>query len=86
MQNQCDKSRPHPGPLPRGEGERCGLLVEILDRGCRRRCLVKLGKMRHHPGALATTNAWQMVLPLLGERVGVRADVITNLLRLYGRA
>src|SRR5258705_5952843 len=33
------KVRPHPGPLPRGEGERGGTLVKFVKHGSSHRCL-----------------------------------------------
>ena len=38
-----NNARPHPGPLPRGEGERSGALGEFLNRGFNRRCLADHG-------------------------------------------
>ena len=72
-------ARPHPGPLPRGEGEAARVSRESRRHTCNRRLSAFRSK------TLATTcdgriaNNRRMILPLLGERAGVRAVVTTNL-------
>jgi hypothetical protein len=73
---------PHRGPLPRGEGEAycdAGKFVRYI---CNRR----LPPVRSKPntttsGAHIAINR-RIILPLLGERAGVRADVTTDFSRL----
>jgi len=69
-------ARPHPGPLPRGEGERgCGAAEKYPVT------VATAVSLRFAPrGARTTSGAYiskqrRMIHPLLGERAGVRASV-----------
>jgi len=71
-------ARPHPSPLPRGEEEAGGVAGKFVRYICNHR----LPAARFKPntttsGARIAINR-QIILPLLGERAGVRADVITD--------
>ena len=71
-------ARPHPGPLPRGEGERsCALGKFVHQPGTRRLCLVevvRVGRIRCD----RLPQRRRRIHPLLGERAGVRASVYSN--------
>ena len=66
-------ARPHPGPLPRGEGERptsldnFSIIMAVTDSGS-----FAVRRMITQPIAWLKTR--RTILPLLGERAGVRAD------------
>jgi hypothetical protein len=60
-------ARPHPGPLPRGEGGRCDTFVEFESRGCIRRSLGVQGKDDCGSEMHKFKQTRQMVLPLLSE-------------------
>ena len=70
--------RPHPGPLPRGEGERIVALHPLVRRSCSLRLSVHFGEASNNQAALALTSDSRAFLPLLGERAGVRAVVLSN--------
>jgi hypothetical protein len=72
-------ARPHPGPLPLREGEvgHISRKLGILD--CSRRVSLVRFLTRSITNHVHSPNNLQMVLPLLGERAGVRASVISNL-------
>jgi hypothetical protein len=71
-------ARPHPSPLPRGEGERFtsldnfSILVAIADS-------VSFAVRHRITQPIAWFKTRRIILPLLGERAGVRADVIPDL-------
>src|ERR1017187_10316514 len=75
--NSCAlKFRPHPGPLPREEGE-CGSIVRPFESPrCNSRFagITSIAQIRR---AIFTWR-WEQLLPLLGERAGVRASVISR--------
>ena len=66
-------ARPHPGPLPRGEGERLtsldnfSILVAATD-------FVSFAMRCITTQPIAWLKMRRMIPPLLGERAGVRAD------------
>ena len=67
-------ARPHPGPLPRGEGETLDALTYFASCPHTRRSLRLRASSRVKPNAPELTRDGETVLPLLGERAGVRAD------------
>ena len=71
-------ARPHPGPLPRGEGEQSNVTGKFVRPACSRRasdlCFNALPKTSRDRCA----SQRRMVLPILGERAGARADLTTS--------
>ncbi len=71
-------ARPRPGPLPRGEGE-AARVSRILGR---HRCGRRLSSVRREKLTticiVLIVNNRRIILPLLGERAGARAEVTTN--------
>jgi hypothetical protein len=66
-------ARPHPNPLPRGEGTVAQGLEPIVRYRCNHRVFV-----RYFTSSLNTSNLTcdgRAFLPLLGERAGVRVVV-----------
>ncbi len=71
-------ARPHPGPLPQGEGEAARISQKLDGHNCPRRpAVIRAGKF-------ASTcidriaSRQRIIPPLLGERAGVRADVTSD--------
>jgi hypothetical protein len=66
-------ARPHPGPLPRGEGEhiasleKFSIFMAVTDS-------VSLAVRHKITQPIAWLKARRTIPPLLGERAGVRAD------------
>jgi hypothetical protein len=76
-------ARPHPGPLPRGEGEARRTLRKIVHHNFgRRHAVVRAGRLPTIRGNHIAYDR-RMILPLLGERAGVRAVVATNVLSRF---
>jgi hypothetical protein len=71
-------TRPHPGPLPRGEGEATRVFAKFDRHGCNRRLFVIRLKTHTTTRDVRFANNRRTILPLLGERAGVRASVTTN--------
>src|SRR2546430_2587596 len=63
MKKNRVNARPHPGPLPQGEGERDSRLAEIRSEG------------RTHDSGAPIARQRRMIHPLPGERARVRASV-----------
>src|SRR5256886_17084553 len=63
MKKNRVNARPHPGPLPQGEGARDSRLAEIRSEG------------RTHDSGARIARQRRMIHPLPGERAGVRASV-----------
>jgi len=67
-------ARPHPGPLPRGEGEHptsldnFSILIAVTDS-------VSFAVRHKITQPIAWLKTRRTIPPLLGERTGVRADV-----------
>ena len=79
-----DNARPHPGPLPRGEGEPS---AAAWKHSCCLGFVPRLGTLTKAETATAVSYANKIVttLPLSsGERAGVRAGIITNCLIYVG--
>jgi hypothetical protein len=74
-------ARPHPGPLPRGEGEANCLGGNSVRRDCSHRPSAICSKTHSIISNIRITQERRMILPLLGARAGVRADVTTNFSR-----
>ena len=68
-------ARPHPGPLPRGEGELDHVPGSFGRRGCIFRPVEVCGETREQLKPARLAQERRTSLPLLGERAGVRADV-----------
>src|ERR1022692_4520575 len=68
-------ARPHPGPLPRGEGEAVVAVKYLVRRNCRRSLAVFRFKARTIRQIVRSFRRLRAILPLLGERAGVRASV-----------
>jgi hypothetical protein len=70
-------ARPHPGPLPRGEGEATHVSSGFASH--LHRCCVFPVRIRTHgkPSTLEIISDGQTILPLPGERAGVRAVKLT---------
>jgi hypothetical protein len=70
-------ARPHPSPLPRGEGEHIAsldnfsILMAVTDS-------VSLAVRHRITRSIAWLKTRRTIPPLLGERAGVRADVIPD--------
>ena len=69
-------ARPHPSPLPRGEGEPPASFRKLRRHNCGRR----VSRLRSETGRTTAIlrifkNGW-IILPLLGERAGVRAVIL----------
>src|ERR1035437_5643858 len=71
-------ARPHPGPLPRGEGEATRVAGKSDRHGCNRRLSVIRSKTHTRTRDVHFANKRRTILPLQGERAGVRASVTTN--------
>ncbi len=71
-------ARPHPGPLPRGEGETLNDPRKLGRSNCIRRLTTTRSESRRSTRDAHMINNRQMILPLLGERAGVRAVVTTS--------
>jgi hypothetical protein len=71
-------ARPHPGPLPRGEGEANCLGGNFVRRDCSHRPSAICSKTHSIISNIRITKERRMILPLLGERAGVRADATTD--------
>ena len=72
-------ARPHPGPLPRGEGEVICVVHILVRCGCRHRLSVIHSIAHTKTCDVRVTNNRRIILPLPGERAGVRAEVTTSL-------
>ena len=70
--------RPRPGPLPRGEGEAKRVSRTLGRHRCSRRPSFVRRKKLTTICIVLIVNNWRIILPLLGERAGARADVTTN--------
>jgi len=68
-------ARPHPGPLPQGEGVAARVAQNFAHRHCRRRPSAVRRKTRMTIRVVRVVNNRRMILPLLGVRVGVATDV-----------
>ena len=71
-------ARPHPSPLPRGEGEATRLARSLKRPNCSRRLGVVRTRKLTTTRVGRSANDRQRIPPLLGERAGVRAVVSTN--------
>src|ERR1700690_786641 len=67
-------ARPHPGPLPRGEGEATRGALNFDYHNYRHRFSTICCKMRTTTHAVRVGDNLRTILPPLGERAGVRAD------------
>ena len=68
-------ARPHPGPLPRGEGETVSALRQAPHTRFKRAPRAKNQRTEAANGIHEVSPNTAIVLPLPGERAGVRADV-----------
>jgi hypothetical protein len=71
-------ARPHPDPLPRGEGEAARVILNFARHNCCRRPSIVQRKTRTTTRVIHVINNRRMILPLLGERAGLRVDTTTN--------
>jgi hypothetical protein len=71
-------ARPHPNPLPRGEGEAARVSRKFGRHNCSRRLSAVRAKTLTTNCDVRIVNRRRTILPLLGERAGVRAVVTTN--------
>ena len=69
---------PHPNLLPHGEGESPRFSGKFDHRNCNRRLSVIRWKMRAKTRHANIAKNRRTILPLLGERAGVRAVVTPN--------
>ncbi len=76
-------ARPHPVPLPRGEGGPISVNESSGRLGCIRRQIIRQGGSHQQTGDVSNGKTRREFLPLLGERAGVRAGVVTNLIRVF---
>ena len=76
-------ARPHPGPLPQGEGEATRVSRKSNPHNCSRRLSAARSKAVTTCCDVPIVNNRRMILPLLGERAGVRASVTTNSLSAF---
>jgi len=72
------ETRPHPGPLPRREGEVTRATRNFARHNCNHRFFAVCRKTHMTACVVRTADHWRMILPLLGERAGVRAVVTAN--------
>jgi len=72
-------ARPHPGPFPRGEGGAARVSRKFFWHRCSRLLSAVRSKKRTTTCDVHITNNQRTILPLLGERAGVRAVVMTNI-------
>jgi hypothetical protein len=70
--------RPRPDPLPRGEGEATRVSRTLGRHRCSRRLSAIRRKKLTTICIVLIVNNRRIILPLLGERAGARADVTTN--------
>jgi hypothetical protein len=75
-------TRPHPGPLPRGEGEANHVSRNLEWPGCSHR-LFAIQFERSIISADHFANNRRRIPPLLGERAGVRVDVNTKFKEVF---
>jgi len=68
-------ARPHPDPLPRGEGTVACACNKFVRRSCNRRASAIRSTTHNNLTTAEHTGDCQMFIPLLGERAGVRAVV-----------
>src|SRR5437773_7187427 len=68
-------AHPHPGPLPRGEGEPFGALSKYVGPACHHSFIRLRFRSCDEPGVSEFARDGRAILPLLGERAGVRASV-----------
>jgi len=68
-------ARPHPGPLPRGEGDGIHVGRNIERHRCSRGFLFVRMAAREQTNGVYQANQRRIIFPLLGERAGVRAVV-----------
>ena len=71
-------ARPHPDPLPRGEGGRSDAVGNLLRVGCNGSSTAVLWSKRSHKRGVCIAQTRQPVLPLLGERAGVRVAILSK--------
>ena len=67
-------------PLPRREGEAICVVHKLVRCGCNRRFAVIHSQAHAKTRDVRIASDRRMILPLLGERAGVRADVTSNFL------
>jgi hypothetical protein len=65
-------ARPHPGPLPRGEGEQITVPGKLGGVGCNRRRFALRAESGNGTECVHIGQTREQLLPLLGERAGVR--------------
>ena len=70
--------RPRPDPLPRGEGEATRVSRTLGRHRCDRRLSSVRRKKLTTICTVLIVNNRRIILPLLGERAGARAEVTTN--------
>src|SRR5688572_22850865 len=75
LEMKKQRARPHPSPLPQGEGGHGRIAGTILHLACRRRPRVVCFKARWTTRHDRRAERRETILPLLGERAGVRAGV-----------
>ena len=74
-------ARPHPGPLPRGEGTAIGRLTKLVWSSNHRRGFGLHSEDHNKPGASRLTVGGAMILPLVGGAGRGEGGCSTNLLR-----
>lgn len=75
MRGFCQYARPHPNPLPRGEGVAVYISRDLVRPRCNRQPLIDRENPHENPKVVQGVKQRRMIPPLLGERVGVRASV-----------
>ena len=70
--------RPHPGPLPRGEAEADRVAGEFVRYICNHRLPAARSKPNTTTSGARIAINRRIILTLLGERAGVRADATTD--------
>ena len=73
-------ARPHPGPLPRGEGEPIAVAGQLARHRCSHCGVGHRPKTGTETECVRIAQIRTTIHPLPGERGGVRADVKSNLL------
>ena len=82
----CSDARPHPGTLPRGEGVAARVSRKFDRDNCSRRLIAVRSKTLTTNCDVHIADNRRTILPLLGERAGVRVVVTTNISRITHHA
>ena len=71
----CSDARPHPSPLPRGEGEVARVPRQFSRHNCNHRCPGVRSKALAATCDVRTSNTRRTILPLLADRAVVTTNI-----------